>query len=135
MSGSATPGSAWTRCYGSGSPMRLAHSSVGSPNASAATIPIPTDSDRCGCSNSETDGLDGAAFSICSFWYVEALTRTGRLDDAQLALEKMSSYANHVGLYAEQVSATGDLVGNFPQAFTYLALISAAINLDRAIDN
>lgn len=84
----------------------------------------------------ESDGLDGAegTFSICSFWYVEALTRAGRLDDAQLALEKMFSYANHVGLYAEQVSATGDLVGNFPQAFTHLALISAAINLDRALD-
>jgi GH15 family glucan-1,4-alpha-glucosidase len=82
-----------------------------------------------------SDGLAGAegTFSICSFWYVEALTRAGRLDDAQLALEKMFSYANHVGLYAEQVSATGDLVGNFPQAFTHLALISAAINLDRAL--
>jgi GH15 family glucan-1,4-alpha-glucosidase len=84
----------------------------------------------------ETDGLDGAegTFSICSFWYVEALTRANRLDDAQLALEKMFSYANHVGLYAEQVSATGDQVGNFPQAFTHLALISAATNLDRALE-
>jgi len=83
----------------------------------------------------ETDGLDGAegTFSLCSFWYVEALTRAGRLDDAQLALEKMFTYANHVGLYAEQVSATGDQVGNFPQAFTHFALISAAINLDRAL--
>jgi GH15 family glucan-1,4-alpha-glucosidase len=84
----------------------------------------------------ESDGLDGeeGTFSICSFWYVEALTRAGRLDDAQLALEKMFTYANHVGLYAEQVSATGDQVGNFPQAFTHLSLISAAINLDRALD-
>ena len=83
----------------------------------------------------ETDGLDGeeGTFSLCSFWYVEALTRAGRLDDAQLALEKMFTYANHVGLYAEQVSSTGDQVGNFPQAFTHLALISAAINLDRAL--
>ena len=82
-----------------------------------------------------TDGLDGeeGTFSICSFWYVEGLTRAGRLADAQLALEKMFTYANHVGLYAEQVSATGDQVGNFPQAFTHLALISAAINLDRAL--
>jgi GH15 family glucan-1,4-alpha-glucosidase len=85
----------------------------------------------------ESDGLDGeeGTFSLCSFWYVEALTRAGRLDDAQLALEKMFTYANHVGLYAEQVSATGDQVGNFPQAFTHFALISAAINLDRALDN
>lgn len=83
----------------------------------------------------ETDGLDGeeGTFSLCSFWYTEALTRVGRLDDAQLALEKMFTYANHVGLYAEQVSATGDQVGNFPQAFTHLSLISAAINLDRAL--
>ncbi|MEV3903294.1 glycoside hydrolase family 15 protein [Mycobacterium sp. NPDC050551] len=82
------------------------------------------------------DGLDGedGTFSICSFWYVEALTRAGRLEAAQLALEKMFTYANHVGLYAEQVSETGDQVGNFPQAFTHLALISAAINLDRALD-
>ncbi|MET0457015.1 MAG: glycoside hydrolase family 15 protein [Mycobacterium sp.] len=84
----------------------------------------------------ESDGLDGeeGTFSLCSFWYVEALTRAGRLDDAQLALEKMFTYANHVGLYAEQVSATGDQVGNFPQAFTHFALISAALNLDRALD-
>ena len=83
----------------------------------------------------QSDGLDGdeGTFSLCTFWYVEALTRAGRLGDAQLALEKMFTYANHVGLYAEQVSATGDQVGNFPQAFTHLSLISAAINLDRAL--
>ncbi|MDY6996748.1 MAG: glycoside hydrolase family 15 protein [Actinomycetota bacterium] len=82
-----------------------------------------------------TDGLDGdeGTFSLCTFWYVEALTRCGRLADAQLALEKMFTYANHVGLYAEQVSGTGAQVGNFPQAFTHLSLISAAINLDRAL--
>ncbi|MEE6135649.1 glycoside hydrolase family 15 protein [Mycobacterium sp. 050128] len=86
--------------------------------------------------NPSSDGLGGeeGTFSICSFWYVEALTRAGRRQDAQLALEKMFTYANHVGLYAEQVSATGDQVGNFPQAFTHLALISAAINLDRALN-
>jgi GH15 family glucan-1,4-alpha-glucosidase len=85
--------------------------------------------------NAGFDGIAGeeGTFSICSFWYVEALTRAGRLDDAQLALEKMFTYANHVGLYAEQVSATGDQVGNFPQAFTHLALISAAMNLDKAL--
>ncbi|QZY29843.1 glycoside hydrolase family 15 protein [Nocardioides coralli] len=81
------------------------------------------------------DGLDGVegTFSICSFWYVEALTRAGRLEDARLALEKMFTYANHLGLYAEQVGLTGDQLGNFPQAFTHLSLISAAINLDRAL--
>ncbi len=79
------------------------------------------------------DGLEGT-FSICSFWYVEALTRAGRLADARLALEKMFTYANHLGLYAEEVSATGEQRGNFPQAFTHFALISAAYNLDRALD-
>ena len=82
------------------------------------------------------DGLDGGegTFSLCSFWYVEALTRAGRLDDARLALEKMFTYANHLGLYAEQVGPTGEQLGNFPQAFTHLSLISAATNLDRALD-
>ena len=81
------------------------------------------------------DGLEGGegTFSICSFWFVEALTRAGRLEEARVALEKMFTYANHVGLYAEQIGKTGDQLGNFPQAFTHLALISAAINLDRAM--
>jgi GH15 family glucan-1,4-alpha-glucosidase len=83
-----------------------------------------------------TDGLDGpeGTFSLCSFWYVEALTRAGRLDDARLALEKMFTYANHLGLYAEQVGLTGQQLGNFPQAFTHLSLISAAMNLDARLD-
>jgi GH15 family glucan-1,4-alpha-glucosidase len=81
------------------------------------------------------DGLRGeeGTFSICTFWYVEALARAGRLDDARLALEKMFTYANHLGLYAEEVGPTGEQLGNFPQAFTHLALISAAVNLDRAL--
>ena len=82
-----------------------------------------------------TDGLEGpeGTFSLCSFWYVEALTRAGRLDDARLALEKMFTYANHLGLYAEQIGLTGEQLGNFPQAFTHLSLISAALNLDREL--
>jgi GH15 family glucan-1,4-alpha-glucosidase len=81
------------------------------------------------------DGLRGeeGTFSACSFWYVEALTRAGRLDEARLALEKMLTYANHLGLYAEQISRAGEQQGNFPQALTHLALISAAVNLDRAL--
>ena len=81
------------------------------------------------------DGLRGeeGTFSMCSFWYVEALTRAGRLDDARLAFEKMLTYANHVGLYSEEIGPTGEQLGNFPQAFTHLALISAAYNLDRAL--
>ena len=81
------------------------------------------------------DGLAGdeGTFSICSFWYVEALTRAGRIDEARLAFEKMLTYANHLGLYSEEIGPTGELLGNFPQAFTHLALISAAYNLDRAL--
>jgi GH15 family glucan-1,4-alpha-glucosidase len=81
------------------------------------------------------DGLRGdeGTFSICSFWYVEALVHAGRLDEARLAFEKMLTYANHLGLYAEEISSTGEQQGNFPQAFTHLALISAAFNLDRAL--
>jgi GH15 family glucan-1,4-alpha-glucosidase len=81
------------------------------------------------------DGLRGreGTFSICSFWYVEALTRAGRLDEARLAFEKMLTYANHLGLYSEEIGPTGELLGNFPQAFTHLALISAAVNLDRQL--
>ena len=60
----------------------------------------------------------------------QALTRAGRLDEARLAFEKMLTYANHLGLYSEEISGTGELLGNFPQAFTHLALISAAYNLD-----
>jgi GH15 family glucan-1,4-alpha-glucosidase len=81
------------------------------------------------------DGLEGeeGTMSICTFWYVEALSRAGRVDEARLAFEKMLTYANHVGLYAEQLGPTGEQLGNFPQAFTHLALISAAFNVDRAL--
>jgi GH15 family glucan-1,4-alpha-glucosidase len=70
---------------------------------------------------------------MCSFWYVECLARAGRLEEAQLAFEKMLTYANHLGLYSEQVGLTGELLGNFPQAFTHLGLISAALGLDQAL--
>jgi GH15 family glucan-1,4-alpha-glucosidase len=81
------------------------------------------------------DGLAGreGTFSICTFWYVEALARAGHLDDARLIFEKMLTYANHLGLYAEEIGPTGEQLGNFPQAFTHLALISAAVNLDRQL--
>lgn len=70
---------------------------------------------------------------MCTFWLVEALTRAGHLDEARLIFEKMLGYANHLGLYSEQVGASGEALGNFPQAFTHLALISAAFNLDRRL--
>jgi GH15 family glucan-1,4-alpha-glucosidase len=81
------------------------------------------------------DGLAGeeGTFSICSFWWVEALARAGRVEEARLAFEKMLTYANHLGLYSEEIGPSGELLGNFPQAFTHLALISAAANLDRQL--
>jgi GH15 family glucan-1,4-alpha-glucosidase len=81
------------------------------------------------------DGLRGSegTFSLCSFAYVDALARAGRIDEAELA-EKMLTYANHLGLYAEEIGSTGEQLGNFPQAFTHLALIDAGITLDRALD-
>jgi GH15 family glucan-1,4-alpha-glucosidase len=87
------------------------------------------------------DGLAGdeGTFNICTFWLVEALTRASqaepeRLEDARLIFEQMLGYANHVGLYAEETGTHGEALGNFPQAFTHLALISAAYNLDRTLD-
>jgi GH15 family glucan-1,4-alpha-glucosidase len=86
------------------------------------------------------DDLSGreGTFNICSFWLVEALTRAGRtepqrLEDARLMFEQMLGYANHLGLYSEQTGASGEALGNFPQAFTHLSLISAAFNLNRAL--
>lgn len=86
------------------------------------------------------DGLSGeeGTFNICTFWLVEALTRAGQvypecLQEARLMFERMLGYANHVGLYAEETGNHGEALGNFPQAFTHLALISAAFNLDRML--
>jgi pentatricopeptide repeat protein len=82
------------------------------------------------------DGLRGSegTFSLCSFAYVDALTRAGRVDDARTAFEKMLTYGNHVGLYSEEIALTGEQIGNFPQAFTHLQLIDAALTLDAALD-
>jgi GH15 family glucan-1,4-alpha-glucosidase len=82
------------------------------------------------------DGLPGkeGTFSICTFWMVEALAKAGRLEEARLLFEKMLTYANHLGLYSEEIGPTGELLGNFPQAFTHLGLISAAYELDRELN-
>ena len=82
------------------------------------------------------DGLAGdeGTFSLCTFNYVDALARAGRLEEARLIFEKMLTYANHVGLYSEEIGPTGEQLGNFPQAFTHLALIDAAITLNAALD-
>jgi len=86
------------------------------------------------------DGLSGeeGTFNICTFWLVEALTRSGKsdpekLEKARLIFEQMLGYANHVGMYSEQIGLSGEALGNTPQAFTHLALISSAFNLDRAL--
>ncbi len=83
------------------------------------------------------DGLRGSegTFTLCSFFYVDALARSGRLDDARLTFEKMMTYANHLGLYAEEIGLCGEQLGNFPQAFSHLALINAAVNLDYQLDH
>jgi GH15 family glucan-1,4-alpha-glucosidase len=83
------------------------------------------------------DGLRGSegTFSMCTFWYVDALARSGRLEQARLVFEKMLTYANHVGLFAEEIGLTGEQLGNFPQAFTHLSLINAAVNLDYQLDH
>ena len=85
--------------------------------------------------NLSPDGLHGeeGTFSICTFWLVECLTRAGRLDEARHIFQKMIGYANHLGLYGEEIGSQGETLGNFPQAFTHLSLISAAYNLDRAL--
>ncbi len=86
------------------------------------------------------DGLKGTegTFNICTFWLIEALTRAGagdpnKLYEARLLFEQMLGYANHLGLFSEQIGLRGNALGNFPQAFTHLSLISAAVNLDRAL--
>jgi GH15 family glucan-1,4-alpha-glucosidase len=86
------------------------------------------------------DGLaeEEGTFNMCSFWLVEALTRAGqldrsRLDEARLLFERILGFANHLGLYSEETSADGRALGNFPQTFTHVALISAAFNLNRTL--
>lgn len=83
------------------------------------------------------DGLAGSegTFSLCTFWYVSALAKSGRVAEARLTFDKMLTYANHIGLFSEEIGATGDQLGNFPQAFTHLSLIVAAMDLDQALGN
>ena len=82
------------------------------------------------------DGLHGSegTFSLCTFLYVDALARAGRLDEAVLTFEKMFTYGNHLGLFSEEIDSTGGQLGNFPQAFTHLSLINSAITLNRELD-
>ncbi|MDX5437157.1 MAG: glycoside hydrolase family 15 protein, partial [Pontibacter sp.] len=86
--------------------------------------------------NEAFDGLQGGegTFSMCTFWYVECLARSGQVDKARLYFEKMLGYANHLGLYAEMLGLKGDHLGNFPQAFTHLGLISAALSINDMLE-
>jgi GH15 family glucan-1,4-alpha-glucosidase len=79
-------------------------------------------------------GTQEGTFSPCSFWMAESLARAGRVDEGRLMLEKMLTYSNHVGLFAEEVGPTGEALGNFPQAFTHLSLITACSNIDQALN-
>ena len=90
---------------------------------------------RYNTTDSAVDGLDGSegTFTACSFWYIECLARSHQLDKARLLFERMIGYANHLGLYSEELGTSGEHLGNFPQALTHLALISAASYLDRAL--
>jgi len=83
-----------------------------------------------------SDGLEGAegTFGICSFWFVECLARSGQLDKARLFFEKLHGYSNHLGLYAEEMDSTGHFLGNYPQAFTHLALVNSALFLNEALE-
>ncbi|MVN90653.1 glycoside hydrolase family 15 protein [Mucilaginibacter aquatilis] len=82
------------------------------------------------------DGLEGeeGTFNMCSFWYIEALAKSGRIEEAVENFEKMIGYANHLGLFSEELSSKGELLGNFPQAFTHLSLISAALELNKQLE-
>jgi GH15 family glucan-1,4-alpha-glucosidase len=91
---------------------------------------------RYATEHAASDGLMGreGTFSMCTFWLVEALARSGDLREARLTFEKMLTYASPLGLFSEEIALSGEALGNFPQAFSHLALISAAFNLDRMLD-
>ena len=91
---------------------------------------------RYDASANHSDSLSGSegAFTACSFWYIECLARSGQLEKARFLFEKTISYANHLGLYSEELGASGEHLGNFPQAFTHLSLISAALYLNQALE-
>jgi GH15 family glucan-1,4-alpha-glucosidase len=81
------------------------------------------------------DGLTGeeGTFVICSFWLVSALAKAGELERAEALFDKLASYANDLGLLAEEIdTANGELLGNFPQAFSHIGLITAAWEIDKA---
>ncbi len=90
---------------------------------------------RYNIADAAPDGLAGGegAFTMCSFWLVECISRGGDIDRARFLFEKALGYANHLGLYSEELGAKGEHLGNFPQAFTHLSLISSAFNLNEKL--
>ena len=81
------------------------------------------------------DGLEGeeGTFVICSFWLVSCLAKAGELERAEQLFDRLAGYANDLGLLAEEIdTATGEQLGNFPQAFSHIGLITAANELDQA---
>jgi GH15 family glucan-1,4-alpha-glucosidase len=90
-----------------------------------------------GLTDTSSDGAVSreGTFSMCTFWYVECLSRAGQLDKSRFYFEKMLGYANHLGLYSEQLGFEGQHLGNFPQAFTHMGLISAAYNLNKQLND
>lgn len=78
---------------------------------------------------------DEGTFSLCSFWYIECLSRAGYVSKARFYFEKMLGYTNHLGLFSEQLGFQGEHLGNFPQGFTHLGLISAAHNLNLQLNS
>jgi GH15 family glucan-1,4-alpha-glucosidase len=83
--------------------------------------------------NDGIGSLEGT-FTPCSFWMAQALARAGRTDEARLMLERTLTYCNHVGLYAEEIGPTGEALGNYPQAFTHLSMITACYRVDQALN-
>ncbi len=80
------------------------------------------------------DGVPGeeGAFLMCSYWLVDAYAHLGRLEDAERLFEQVASFQATCGLLSEEADGrTGELLGNFPQAFTHLALVGAAVNIER----
>jgi GH15 family glucan-1,4-alpha-glucosidase len=79
-------------------------------------------------------GTDEGTFTMCTLWLIGCLIQLGRLEEAQRLFERVISLSNHVGLFSEMVEPqSGEFLGNYPQAFTHIALIHTARNLDTAL--
>jgi GH15 family glucan-1,4-alpha-glucosidase len=83
--------------------------------------------------NKDDFGLPSSSFTICTFWYINSLFKIGEVEDAKQQFERLIGYSNHLGLMSEDIDfKTKRLLGNFPQAYSHLALIETAINLSKA---